>query len=300
MASEGLWLEIILIIIIIIAGVIIMAGFITPFITSTGALNFGFKCYSSITGFYIINNYLYPISEFASLFTQTPVLSPISGIQIEGACEQQSNINAYNTASIATQIYAKASSCFSLFSTASGKSAQQILSSKGINQVFTCFTGRIISSNTNSTITNFTSLIKYIDKNYYYKSNPLEIVFLTNSSNGNANLPDLSNNNPDINITNASTYSIAYFQFPVYNPPTSCEVTYAARLTYLSNGDHDQYNSSYEPVNVLSEWMSNSGSDQQSQVGQPCIENYTVPFCGTLLNFMVMNQQIVFICITTK
>lgn len=298
MANEGIWLEIVLIIVIIIAAVIILAGFITPFLTSMGALNFGFKCYSAFTGFNVMNNYLFPLSTLASSFVGTPSLSPVTGMQVEAACIQQSNINAYDTASIATQIYGKASECFSLFSTSNGKATQQLLSSKGINQVFTCFNGKIISSSTNSTITNFSSVISYIDKYYYDKASPLEMVFITNNSQGSATLPNLSPSSNDINITNDSMYSIAYFGFPPSGVPSSCEVDYSIRSEYLNSPAYEQQaQTHYEPVNVLSDWLQNTGSAPADSV---CADNYTVNFCGKLLNFMIMNQQIVFVCITTK
>ncbi len=305
--SQGIWLELILIIVGIIAGVILIGSFVVSLISSTSALNFGLGCYTETTSFNLVNNYLFPITSFASIFTSLPSISPTSGLKVEESCIQRSNLNGYNTASLATGIYEKSGSCFGLFAGLGSKVEGQILSSKGVNQVFTCYYGKILSSSSNKTLTNFPSLISYIDNRYYNPSDPMQITFITNSSGGSAVFPSISKTAENFNITNGSMYSIAYFEYPTQGAPPSCLVDFTQRCNY--DIQYDQPNSSsvncasqsfsrLEPVSALSDWENNVL--ESNPPDSECIQNYTVSFCGVLLNTMIMTPNHIFVCITTK
>ena len=300
--SQGIWLVLVEIIVPIIGGaIIILELVVVPLISSIGALNFGFSCLFSFYEFGLVNNVLNPASVFASYLIGTPVMSPIPVSSVQSSCLQQSNINVNTVSDLGTQVYSKASSCFGLLSGSDYSTGQSLLKSKDENFVFSCYYGKILTSYSNGVISNFSAMISYIDQNYYNPGDTLQIAIITNGSDNTAAFPQL-----DQNITNDSSYSIAMFGYPGSALPSSCYSDFSSRCSYVSGFDQPSISSSLcgapfknntKVVNSLTTSQLNLNSNPPSQA---CSGNYTVSFCGHLLNAMVLSQDRVFVCITIR
>ncbi|MCW1301767.1 MAG: hypothetical protein OH316_01365 [Candidatus Parvarchaeota archaeon] len=299
--SQPLWLEIVEVAALTIAGaVLVFYAILTPIFSSTGAFNFGFSCTFSFYEYGLINNVLNPASALASDFLGTPVMSVLPASDVQSSCLQSSNINVNTVNDLGTQLYSKASSCFGLLSGNDQTIGQKVLKSSSENFVFSCYNGKILTTNKNGNISNFSALINYIDENYYNPSDPLQIAIITNGSEDTSEFPLLSQN-----VTNGSYYSIAMFGFPGGSLPGDCYSDFQDRCNYVTSFDQPSLpggctyplNNNTKVVNSL------SSSFQLPLNSNPplhvCSGNYTVSFCGHLINAMVLSQDRVFVCITT-
>ncbi len=324
--ASGMWLTFIEILIISIAGVILFVV-VLVFSMSTGALSFGFNCYFAFVEYNLVNSYLEPFTSFISAVGFN-YLSPssASAAQIQSACITESNINAYSTADIATQIYGKAASCFDLFAGNNQQTGNTLLSKGNFNDIFNCYYGKIYNYESGD-ISNFSNVINYIDKNYYNPNSPLQIVLITNGSGELANYTNTS-----AHVENGSYYDIVYFRYPgasvslsfpapgaVPNPTLvvsfACPINWASSCYYDSKFAQPNITSSERasvcsyanysaaattmPVSSLSNGLIGGFNSLLNTKILGCApENYTVPFCGILLNTMVNAQNRVFVCIT--
>lgn len=310
--ASGMWLTFIEIIIIAIAGVILFMVVIV-FSMSTGALNFGFNCYFAFVEYNLVNSYLEPFTSFIS-GVGFNFLSPssISAAQIQSACITENNINAYSTSDFGTQIYAKAASCFDLFAGNNQQVGNTLLNKGNFNNIFNCYYGKIYNYES-SGISTFSDVINYINKNYYNPNNPIQIVLITNGTGSLSNYTDLT-----ANVKNGSYYDIAYFrytgasqtiaglftslQFPCpiqWNDACSHDAKFAQpNITNPSacNYANNTVSASGLPISSLTSGASISTTNTLISACTP--QNYTIPFCGILLNTMVNAQNRVFVCIT--
>ncbi len=299
--SEGIWLVLVKTIVPITLGaVVILELVVVPLISSVGALNFGFSCLFSFYEFGLVNNVLNPASSLANLLIGTPVMSPIPVSSVQSSCLQESNINVNTVSDLGTQVYSKASSCFGLLSGSDYSAGQSLLKSKDENFVFSCYYGKILTSNKNGDISNFSALINYIDQNYYNPQDSLQIAIITNGSDNTAAFPSLNQN-----ITNDSSYSIDMFGYPGGALPSDCYSYFSTRCNYVSGVDQPSLPSStlctYPLKNntkVINSLTSSELALTPNSPSQVCSGNYTISFCGHLLNAMVLSQDRVFVCIT--
>lgn len=216
--SQPLWLEMTEIIALTIAGaVLVFYAILAPVFSSTGAFDFGLSCTFSFYEYGLVNSVLSPSSAIASEFLHTPVMSIVPASTVQSSCLQSSNINVNTLSGLGTQIYSKASSCFGLLSGNDYTTGQGVLKSKGENFIFSCYNGRVLTTDRSGSISNFSALISYIDKNYYNPADPLQIAIITNGSDGNSKFPYISQN-----VTNGSYYSIAMLGFPGSSLPGDC------------------------------------------------------------------------------
>ncbi|MBE5728431.1 hypothetical protein IHE51_01055 [Candidatus Parvarchaeota archaeon] len=297
--SEGIWLVLVKTIVPITLGaVVILELVVVPLISSVGALNFGFSCLFSFYEFGLVNNVLNPASSLANFLIGTPVMSPIPVSSVQSSCLQESNINVNTVSDLGTQVYSKASSCFGLLSGSDYSTGQSLLKSKDANFVFSCYYGKISTSNKNGDISNFSALINYIDKNYYNPQDSLQIAIITNGSDNTAAFPSLNQN-----ITNNSSYSIDMFGYPGGALPSDCYSDFNSRCNYVSGFDQPSLSSSCTyPLKNNTKVINSLTSSQLDLNSNPpynsCSGNYTISFCGHLLNAMVLSQDRVFVCIT--
>ncbi len=289
--EEGILLTIVFVIFVIIAGIVLSVVSFSV-ITSFGTLNFGISCFTSFTQYKIVNTFLAPLTGVASFFgASNIVVNSVQSAQVQKNCLQSSNIDQNSYSGFATQFYTEASSCFSLFAGGNAAVGLDIISAKNMNRMFNCYDGLIINNNKNI---DYYSIIKYIDSNYN-GSYPLQIVFITNGSNGNAQYVS-----PNDKLLNG-TYIISYLGYPS-NSVNGCYVSFRDQCDYTSGYDqpiisnpavcdysNETTNQTFETVSSLS-----NGNPAQSPFGS-C--DYYVPICGKLSNYMVYGQNRVFICI---
>ncbi len=301
--------SVILELVLIIIAAVILFTFVFVLGTSVGAQSFGIKCYFDFLAYSVINN---PAFSLLYSFGSTLNLVPPAGFgatSLQSACIQTSNINAYSTTDIANQLYTKASSCFNLFQGNDYSTGISLLSSNELNNVFTCYVGRIYNYET-SNLTTFAYGINYIDQNYYSPQNPLQIVFITNGSSAQTPRPAAY---PDLNqiVYNNSNYQVAYFGYPYNKPPTGCYVPFVQRCQFVSqygqpsvpdsscSFGNSTVSQAYEPVSSLTngEFALGGSSTNPQQV---CQNAYFVSFCGYLINAMTVGQDRVFVCVTNS
>ena len=292
--EEGILLTIVFVIFVIVAGIILSVVSFS-IITSFGTLNFGISCFTAFTQYKIVNSFLAPFTSVTSLFGfSNTVVSPTQSIQVERDCLQSANINEKSVSGFSSQFYTEASSCFSLFSGGNAAVGSEIISPKNMNQMFNCYQGSIINQNKNI---NYSSIISYIDSNYN-GSYPLQIVFITNGSNGKAQYVS-----PTDKLLN-STYLISYFGYP--NSGTkNCEISFSDQCKYVSKYDQPIINNpavcdySNETINQTKETVSSlsNGNPSNNIINETSGCNYYVPLCGQLSNYMIYSQSRVFVCI---
>lgn len=292
--EEGILLTIVFIMLVVIAGVI-LAVLSFSIITSFGTLSFGLSCFTAFTQYKIVNSFLAPFTYATSLFGFSNILvSPTQSAQVQKNCLQTANVNEKTISGFASSFYTEASSCFSLFSGGNAAMGSEIISSKNINQIFNCYKGTIISQNNGLS---YSSIISYINDNYN-GSYPLQIVFITNGSNGNAEYIT-----PSDKLLNSS-YTVTYFGYPS-SGVRNCEVSFAQQCKYTAqygqpvinnlavcNYQNETAYQSRETVSSLSD-----GNPSLNAVDETSGCNYYVPLCGELSNYMVYSQSRVFICI---
>jgi hypothetical protein len=292
--EEGILLTIVFVIFVIIAG-IILAVVSFSLITSFGTLSFGLSCFTAFTQYKIVNSFLAPFTGAAAFFGfSNVVISPTQSAQVQKDCLQTANVNEKTTANFASSFYTEASSCFSLFSGGNAAIGSQILSAKNINQIFNCYKGSLISQ---SNDVNYSAIISYIDSNYN-GSYPLQIVFITNGSNGNA-----AYIKPSDKLSNSS-YTVTYFGYPS-NGINNCEVSFKDQCEHTSKYDQPVINDlsvctySNETTNQSMETVSSlsNGNPSLNVVNETSGCNYYVALCGKLSNYMIYRQSRVFVCI---
>ena len=305
--EQGVLLVIISLIIIVIGGVVLFV-FSMSFATSIGATDFGAKCYFSFVEYNVVDTFLFPVSFLvAPLLGQSYINDPIAASQIQGACTQDSNVNAQDTSSLAEQLYTKAASCFNLFQGSNANTGTSIVSS-GLNQLFECYTGKILNSETGGGITTYNQLIDYIDANYQNTGSPLQITFITNGTGGLANYTS-----PAGQVLNGSTYVIYYFGYPSGGlSGTDCTLNFNTQCDYVSNfnqpdvGNACNYDNSTDqklgainlPISSLSSPRSLTYDSKDNVIG--ACGDFVIAFCGKLLNTMVLSQDRAFVCITNS
>jgi hypothetical protein len=292
--EEGILLTIVFVIFVAVAG-IILAVVSFSLITSFGTLSFGVSCFTAFTQYKIINTFLSPFTGAASLFGfSNIVISPTQSAQVQKECLQSSNIDQQNTASFASSFYTEASSCFSLFSGSNAGIGSDIISASNLDQIFNCYKGSIISQSKNL---NYSSIISNIDSNYN-GSYPLQVVFITNGSNGNA-----AYITPSDDLSNSS-YTVTYFGYPS-NGIKNCEISFSDQCRYVSRYQQPFINNlavcdySNETTNQSRETVSSlsNGNPSLDVVNETSGCDYYVPLCGKLSNYMVYSQSRVFVCI---
>ncbi len=295
--EEGILLTIVFVILVITAG-IILAVVSFSIITSFGTLNFGLSCFTAFTQYKIVNSFLAPFTGVAAFFgASNIVINPTQSAQVQKDCLQTANINQKSTADFASSFYTEASSCFSLFSGGNAGIGSQIISAKNLNQIFSCYKGSIISQSRN---VNYSAVISYIDSNYN-GSYPLQIVFITNGSNGNA-----AYIKPSDKLSNSS-YVVTYFGYPS-NGIKNCAISFRDQCEYTAQYQQPIINSlsvctySNETTNQSRETVSSlsNGNPSINVVDETSGCNYYVPLCGKLSNYMVYSQSRVFICIPNQ
>ncbi len=320
MVEQGVLLVLVSLIIIVIGGVILFV-FSISFATSIGATDFGAKCYFSFVEYNVVDSFLYPVSFISSALVGKSLISdPIAASQVQGACTQNSNVNAQDTSTLAEQIYTKAASCFNLFQGSNAGEGADIIYS-GLNQLFECYAGTILNSETPGSVTTYNELINYINQNYPNNGNPLQIVFITNGTDGLANYT-----NPNAPVANGSTYVIYYFGYPstfsfsaskiTLNgvSGTDCTLNFNTQCDYVSQFNEPDIGSAIcnidnptvykklgsidNPVSSLSTPSTLSYDPKDNVIG--ACEDYVIAFCGRLLNTMVLSQNRVFVCITNS
>jgi hypothetical protein len=295
--EEGILLTIVFVIFVIVAG-IILAVVSFSLITSFGTLSFGLSCFTAFTQYKIVNSFLAPFTSVASFFGfSNIVVNPTQSAQVQKECLQTANINQKATANFASLFYTEASSCFSLFSGGNAGIGSQIISAKNLNQIFNCYEGSLISQNSNI---NYSAVISYIDNNYN-GSYPLQVVFVTNGSNGNA-----AYIKPSDKLSNSS-YVITYFGYPL-NGIKNCAISFKDQCEYTAQYDQPIINSlsvctySNETINQTMETVSSlSNGNPSLNIGDETSGcDYYVPICGKLSNYMVYSQSRVFVCIPNQ
>lgn len=292
--EEGILMTIVFIMLLIIAG-IVLAVVSFSVIVSFGSLNFGLSCFTAFTQYRIVNSFLAPFTSVTSLFGMSSiVVNPVQSAQVQKDCLQTANINAKSAADFASSIYTEASSCFGLFSGGSSATGSQIISSNNLNQIFNCYDGALISGGNDIS---YSSLIRYIDGNYSGKY-PLQIVLITNGSNGNARYI-----NPSDRLSNGS-YTVTYFGYPAEGIK-NCQVSFVDQCEYTAQYlqpaindlsacyyQNETVNQSRETVSSLSD-----GNPSLTVINENGSCSYYVPLCGKLSNYMVYSQSRVFVCI---
>lgn len=292
--EEGILLTIVFVILVVIAGIVLSVVSFSV-ITSFGTLSFGLSCFTSFTQYKIVNTFLSPFTSATYFLGFSNVLiSPTQSAQVQRNCLQSENINEKSAYSFASQFYTQASSCFSLFSGGNAVTGSQVISAKNLNQMFNCYKGSIINPNKNI---NYLSIINYTDNNYA-GSYPLQIVFITNGSNGNAQYIS-----PSDKLLNGS-YVVTYFGYPS-GGIANCQISFQNQCRYTSTYDQPLINNpavcdySNQTANQTTETVSSlsNGNPSQNILTESSGCNYFVPLCGTLSNYMVYSQSRVFICI---
>ncbi|EFD92937.1 MAG: hypothetical protein BJBARM5_0310 [Candidatus Parvarchaeum acidophilus ARMAN-5] len=291
--EEGILLTIVFVIFVVIAAIILTVVSFS-LITSFGTLGFGLNCFTSFTQYKIVNTFLAPFTGITSaLGISNIAVSPTQSSQVQKNCLQNTNIDENSVSGFASQFYTQASSCFSLFASGNAAVGSDIISAKNLNQMFNCYDGSIITSND----VNYSSIISYIDTNYN-GSYPLQIVFITNGSNGNAQYAS-----PSDKLINGS-YIVTYFGYPSKGT-NNCQISFKDQCTYTSEYDqpiisnknscnnlNQTTNSTFETVSSLS-----NGNPSKSIINENSGCDYYVPLCGKLSNYMVYSQSRVFVCI---
>jgi hypothetical protein len=306
--EQGILLVIVSLIIIVIAAVILFI-FSVSFITSIGAASFGGKCFFAFAEA-SATNYVYAILDFASPVLGQPLalgksINYISASSVQASCEQASNINGQNTATLAQQIYSKASSCFSLFQGANANIGTQILDSN-LNWVFECYSGVVYNSEAPGNVSDYGDIINYIDNNYPNSNgDPLQIVFMTNGSNNEAAYA-----NANSKLFNGSRYMIEYFGYNGTFTQSKCQLNFAKQCNYVSRFDQPNISQSqcdsstpyvpevYYPVSSISSPGSPiSNNPAYENLGACTGADYVIAFCGKLITPMMLSQSRVFVCI---
>ena len=295
--EEGILLTIVFVIFVIIAGIILTVVSFS-IIMSFGTLSFGINCFTAFTQYKIVNSFLSPFTSVTSFFGFSNVLiNPTQSTQVQKDCLQTANINEKSTASFASSFYTQASSCFSLFSGGNAGIGSQIISAKNIDQIFNCYKGSLISQSKNI---NYSAIISYIDSNYNGRY-PLQVVFITNGSDGNATYIK-----PADKLSNSS-YTITYFGYPS-NGIKNCEISFIDQCRYTAQYQQPIINDlsvctySNETANQSRETISSlsNGNPSLNVINENSGCNYYVPLCGKLSNYMIYSQSRVFICIPNQ
>ena len=295
--EEGILLTIVFVIFVIIAG-IILAVVSFSLITSFGTMNFGLSCFTSFTQYKIVNSFLAPFTSVASFFGfSNIVVNPTQSAQVQKNCLQTANINEKSTADFSSLFYTEASSCFSLFSGGNAVTGSQIISAKNLNQIFNCYKGSLVSQSSN---VNYSAIISYIDSNYN-GSYPLQVVFITNGSNGNA-----AYIRPSDKLSNSS-YIVTYFGYP-QNGIKNCAISFRDQCEYTAQYQQPIINDlsvctySNETADQTRETVSSlsNGNPSLNVINETSGCNYYVPLCGKLSNYMIYSQSRVFICIPNQ
>ena len=296
--EEGILLTIVFLILVIIAGVI-LAVVSFSIITSFGTLSFGLSCFTSFTQYKIVNSFLAPFTYATAMFGLSNIIvNPTQSAQVQKNCLQTANINDKSAVNFASAFYTESSGCFSLFSGGDASTGSQIISAKNLDQMFNCYEGSIV--NQNSSIS-YSSVINYLDSNYN-GSYPLQMVFITNGSNGNAQYIKPSNK-----LSNGS-YVITYFGYPG-GGIKNCQISFRDQCEYTAQYDQPVINNpsicstySNETVNQSRETVSSlsNGNPSLSITNESSGCNYYIPLCGKLSNYMVYSQSRVFVCIPQK
>ena len=314
--ASGMWMTVTEIIIIVIAGIILFV-LVIAFLGPIGTADFGSNCYFTFVEYNLINSFFNPLSSLASDFGIHFSAQAVTSPQVQASCLQITNVNAHSTMDFGEQLYGMSASCFHLFTGSNQQTGQEVLSDPNLNNLFNCFTGRIFNYETTA-MTNYSDLIKFIDKNYFAPQDPLQISIITNGSNNIAQYPSLSSK-----IYNNSVFSISYFEFPTLlsEPPgffsvfggaqtqlldcqinfrSACYATTAVGQPFISGSQCSYQNDTVlttdYPISSLSLPVGSFYSSDNLITG-PCAANYTVPFCGVLLNTMIGAQNRVFICV---
>ncbi len=302
--ESGILLTIVFLILAVIAGIILIV-FGISFISAGSALNFGFKCYFAFAEYNVLG-YLNGINTLASTFLAgVPFGTPPSATGVQTGCAQSSNLNGGSVAQFGQQIYAKAASCYNLFQGSNTGAGQSILNNLNSNGFFQCYSGTVLNSETTQ-LTNYSDIINYIDTSYPNTGGQLQIVFITNGSNGIADYV-----RPSAKIFNDSRYVIQYFGFSGSLPNSqNCTLTFSAQCGYVSQYDQPDaaQGCSYQNESVIQaaypvSSLVNSNPNQENPPTNAKIEqcgNYNVAFCGILLNSMLIGQNRVFVCITNQ
>lgn len=306
--EQGILLVVISLIIVVVAGVILIV-FSLVFLTTIGAAQFGSKCYFSFAEYHVIDDFLFPAQEIGNalfgLFGQhLNFVGQEQAAGVQSSCIQNSNVNGQSTSALGQQIYSKAASCFNLFQGATAGPGGEIISS--LDNIFECYIGKIYTSGT-SGLSKYADLITYIDQNYPNPAGTLQIVFLTNGSNGQAAYAS-----PNQKIFNDSNYLIDYFNYNLSgNDKQNCSISFSAQCSYVSNADQPAVSGSgndncgNDNLPVANETVSSistgnpfnevSSNNKPEICGEPVD---IIPFCGALLNVMVASQSRVFVCVT--
>ncbi|MCL4391322.1 MAG: hypothetical protein M1284_00865 [Candidatus Parvarchaeota archaeon] len=292
--EEGILLTIVFLILVIIAGVI-LAVVSFSIITSFGTLSFGLSCFTSFTQYKIVNSFLAPFTYATAMFGLSNIIvNPTQSAQVQKNCLQTANINDKSAVNFASAFYTESSGCFSLFSGGDASTGSQIISAKNLDQMFNCYEGSIV--NQNSSIS-YSSVINYLDSNYN-GSYPLQMVFITNGSNGNAQYIK-----PSDKLSNSS-YVITYFGYPS-GGIKNCQISFRDQCEYTARYGQPVINDlsvcAYpnETVDQSRETVSSlsNGNPSLSIANESSGCNYYIPLCGKLSNYMVYSQSRVFVCI---
>jgi hypothetical protein len=297
---QGMSLFIIGVILVIITGIVAISVMSVTVIDSYNSAYFGFRCLFSFVDYSVVNVFVAPASYIGyRIGILSSPLSDVSAVQTQNSCLQQGNIQASSTTELSQEIYTDASSCFSLFQGTNAGTGNSILSSPSINRGFVCYSGLIINKESGA-LTNYSSVISYIDSNYNSTTDPLRIVFITNGSNGNASYTE-----PSGAIQNGSSYVIEYFGYKIPSTPSSCSISFQDQCSIASKymqpsvspGECSYPNETVSQANdpVSSLTNGNTGLVVQNE-NQGC--NYYVSICGRLINAMVYGQNRVFVCVT--
>ncbi|MCL4400468.1 hypothetical protein M1316_00625 [Candidatus Parvarchaeota archaeon] len=313
MMEQGILLVVVSLIIIVIGGVILVI-FSLSFLTSVGAAQFGGKCYFSFVEYNVLNNFLYPAQYLANLFLieNNNAFTTSLSSSVQASCIQQSNVNAQDTSTLGEQLYSKAASCFNLFQGSNANVGQQIITS-GLNNLFECYSGKILTSESPGTQTTYSELINYINQNYPNNGSPIQIVFLTNGS-GNAATYPL----PNQRIFNGTNYIIYYFNYPFSQTkqssmPSNCSISFGGQCSYTSSFDqpvlsnpatqcsyaNDTINEAVGPVSSLSSGNPFGYNSNNNNKFGVC-GDFLISLCGKLINAMVGTQDRAFVCITNS
>lgn len=292
--EEGILLTIVFLILVIIAGVI-LAVVSFSIITSFGTLSFGLSCFTSFTQYKIVNSFLAPFTYATAMFGLSNIIvNPTQSAQVQKNCLQTANINDKSAVNFASAFYTESSGCFSLFSGGDASTGSQIISAKNLDQMFNCYEGSIV--NQNSSIS-YSSVINYLDSNYN-GSYPLQMVCITNGSNGNAQYIK-----PSDKLSNSS-YVITYFGYPS-GGIKNCQISFRDQCEYTARYGQPVINDlsvcAYpnETVDQSRETVSSlsNGNPSLSIANESSGCNYYIPLCGKLSNYMVYSQSRVFVCI---
>ncbi len=299
MSMQGMSLVLIGIILLVISAVVLIV-FGLSMINSYNSAYFGARCLFSFVDYNVVNTFIAPASYVGyKIGLISSPLSDVSAAQTQSSCIQQGNIQETSTTSISQELYTEASSCFSLFQGSNANTGDSMLNAPALNRGFVCYDG-LIYNKESGTLTNYSSIISYIDSNYNSSSDPLRIVFITNGSTGNANYT-----NPASVIQNGSSYVVEYFGYAIPSTPSSCSIGFQDQCSIAS-----RYMQPYVPISecsysnetvpqanypVSSLTNGNAGLSVQDE-SSGC--NYYVSICGKLTNAMIYGQNRVFVCIT--